>query len=141
MLKVLVILVVLTLLAFLVIGFIFKTLHWSAFIAFLLACMIVWVIKFAFIDSYIMINMMTTYMSLAEATEISYDLYDKLCGLSGKFKELFNKGKNESRPSKSSDQIFADQGSQADSKLSFCGKCGSKNGFETKFCTTCGEKV
>lgn len=141
MLKVLVILVVLTFLAFLAIGFIFKALHWSAFIAFLLACMIVWVIKFAFIDSYIMINMMTTYMSVAETTEISYDLYDKLCGLSGKFKELFNKGKNESSGNKTSDQIFRTQSGQTDIKPNFCGKCGSKNGFETKFCTTCGEKV
>lgn len=125
MIKVLVVLVLLTLLAFSGMGLLFKTLHWSSFIAFLIACLIVWVIKFAFIDSYIMINMMTTYMSAAETTEISYDLYDKLCGLSSKFKELFNKGKNES----------------AGSKTNFCVKCGSKNSIETKFCTACGEKV
>lgn len=141
MVKVLIALVVLTLLAFLVIGLLFKALHWSSLIAFLVACLIVWVIKFAFIDSYIMINMMTTYMSAAETTEISYDLYDKLCGLSGKFKELFNKGKSESTGSKASEQSFASQSPKADTKATFCVKCGSKNTPETKFCTACGEKV
>ncbi|MBF4693334.1 zinc ribbon domain-containing protein [Fusibacter ferrireducens] len=141
MIKVLVTLLVLTLLTFLVIGMLFKALHWSTLIAFLIACLIVWVIKFAFIDSYIMINMMTTYMSTAETTEISYDLYDKLCGLSGKFKELFNKAKNESVGSRSSENSFVAQNSQKDTNTKFCGKCGAKNSFETKFCTACGDKI
>ena len=34
-------------------------------------------------------------MEVAPQTEISYDLYDKLCKLSGKFKDLFNKARNE----------------------------------------------
>ncbi|MGN1204959.1 MAG: hypothetical protein ACI4SA_07865 [Lachnospiraceae bacterium] len=49
-------------------------------------------IKSAFIDSYMMVKMMVSYMEVAPSTQITFDLYDKLCKLSGKFKQLFNKG-------------------------------------------------
>lgn len=62
------------------------------FVAFLLAMMIVLVIKSAFMDSYIMVAMICSYMQVAPSTEITFDLYEKLCGLSSKFKSLFQKG-------------------------------------------------
>lgn len=92
MLKVLLLIFLVLVVVFIPVGMIFKLLHWNALIAFLLACLIVWVIKFAFIDSYIMIQMMTAYMGTAPSTQITFDLYSKLCGLSSSFKELFNKG-------------------------------------------------
>jgi hypothetical protein len=67
-------------------------------IAFLLALFIAWAVKKAFIDSYILVNMMTSYMEVAPETKITFDLYNKLCGLSSKFKELFNKGQQEGAP-------------------------------------------
>lgn len=85
----------LTLAVFLVIGGLFALLHWNRFIAFLLAAMIATVIKSAFIDSWILVKMMSSYMEVAPSTELSFDLYGKLCGLSEKFKELFNKGQAE----------------------------------------------
>jgi hypothetical protein len=61
-----------------------------------LGYMIALAIKFAFIDSWILVSMMTTYMQLAPTTELAFDLYGKLCGLSSKFKELYDKGRQES---------------------------------------------
>jgi hypothetical protein len=42
-----------------------------------------------------MVKMMVSYMEAAPATEITYDLYSKLCGWSAKFRDLFEKGQNE----------------------------------------------
>lgn len=61
----------------------------------LIGLMAAWAVKFAFIDSWILVSMMTTYMQVAPTTEITVDIYGKLCGLSAKFKELFNKGQAE----------------------------------------------
>ena len=67
--------------------------HWI--VAFILALMVSAIIKSAFIDSWMMVKMMVSYMQVAPTTQITFDLYDKLCKLSGKFKNLFNKGQQE----------------------------------------------
>ena len=59
-------------------------------------------VKDAFIDSWAMINMMTKFMEVAPQTELKFDLYEKLCTLSSKFKSLFEKGKEESQGAASS---------------------------------------
>ncbi|MCM1261737.1 MAG: hypothetical protein NC313_03375 [Butyrivibrio sp.] len=59
------------------------------FVAVILAVMIVLVVKSSVMDSYTMICMLCSYMQVAPATEITFDLYDKLCKLSSKFKSLF----------------------------------------------------
>ncbi|HHU91125.1 MAG TPA: hypothetical protein GXZ22_08750 [Clostridiaceae bacterium] len=58
---------------------------WALTIAFVL------VLKWAILDSIIMIYMMTSYLKVAYGAEPSYDLYGKLQGMSKKFKELFGK--------------------------------------------------
>ncbi len=80
---------------FLVLVPIFKAIEAPAFIAFLLALLIAWVLKSAFVDSFMMVKMMVSYMEVAPTTEITFDLYGKLCKLSAKFKELFNKGQTQ----------------------------------------------
>ena len=95
MLKVVLLCIVTVLLVFIPLGLLFKLLNWSGLIAFLLACFITWILKFAFLDSYILCQTMAGYMEVAPTTQITFDLYGKLCGISGKFKELFNKGKQE----------------------------------------------
>jgi len=95
MVKTILLLALIVLIVFIPIGGLFKILNWSGMLAFLLACLITWVVKFAFMDSYIMIQMMTAYMGVAPDTAITYDLYSKLCGISSKFKELYNKGRQE----------------------------------------------
>lgn len=85
-----------TLLVFGVFGGVFAALNWNGFIAFALSILVAMVIKSAFIDSYMMVKMMVSYLEVAPSTQITFDLYDKLCKLSGKFKELFNKDASES---------------------------------------------
>jgi hypothetical protein len=88
--------VAVTIVAFLVFGMVFvRLLHWNGFVAFLIAVLVAWAVKKAFIDSYMMVKMMVSYMEVAPSTQITFDLYDKLCGLSTKFKQLFDKGKEE----------------------------------------------
>lgn len=67
--------------------------HWV--ISLLLAVMVSAIVKSAFIDSWMMVKMMVSYMQVAPSTQITFDLYDKLCKLSGKFKSLFTKGQQE----------------------------------------------
>ena len=63
--------------------------------AVVLAIMFSEIIRFAFIDSWVLTRTMVTYMSVAPSTVITYDLYQKLCGLSRSFRKLFNKGREE----------------------------------------------
>lgn len=70
--------------------------HWI--FALIVGVIISAVIKSAFIDSWMMVKMMVSYMEVAPTTQITFDLYDKLCKLSSKFKSLFTKGQQEQQP-------------------------------------------
>lgn len=87
--------VVAWLLPFLIFWGIFSAIgvHWV--FAVIIAVMFAAVIRSSFVDSWMMVKMMVSYMEVAPSTEITFDLYDKLCKLSGKFKNLFNKGQQE----------------------------------------------
>ena len=76
-------------------GLIFRALGWSMVGAVILAIMVAIFLKSAFIDSYMLVKMMVSYMEVAPSTEITFDLYDKLSKLSGKFRSLFGKAKEE----------------------------------------------
>jgi len=88
-------LIVITFGLFLVLGILFRILSWPGWIAFIISIFIALAVKFAFIDSFILTRTMVTYMGVAPATEITYDLYSKLCNISQKFRELFDKGKTD----------------------------------------------
>lgn len=60
-------------------------------VACILTAMIVLIVKSAVMDSYTMVCMVCSYMQTAPSAEISFDLYEKLCSLSAKFKSLFKK--------------------------------------------------
>ncbi|MBE6898730.1 MAG: zinc ribbon domain-containing protein [Ruminococcaceae bacterium] len=139
MLKTLLLTMVLALIIFVPIGLVFKILKWSGLAAFLLACLIAWVVKFAVMDSYIMIEMMSSYLTLAPATVITFDLYSKLAGISSKFKELWNKA-GEASPKEAVSVSTAGTQYSAEKPL-FCGQCGAKNDAGTKFCGSCGSKL
>lgn len=150
MLKVVLLVIVTVIIVFIPVGLLFKLLKWSALIAFLLACFITWVLKFAFLDSYILCQTMASYMEVAPQTEITFDLYGKLCGISSSFKELWNKGKAESPQSayaaaSAGDAAFpAAQTESTDSstvKAGFCGQCGAKNADGAGFCSSCGAQL
>lgn len=150
------VLVVIALVALIPVGLLFKLLHWSPLVAFLLACLIAWVAKFAFFDSYILCQMMTAYMEVAPTTQITFDLYSKLSGLSSSFKELFQKGQQEqpvpayvgvpTAPEAQTVPTAAQPAPAMASSLSgakpiFCGQCGGKNEPGTRFCGSCGAKM
>lgn len=67
------------------------------FVAFIFTLLAVMVVKSAFMDSYAMVCMVCSYMQVAPTTELTFDLYDKLCKLSGKFKSLFQQAKQKAR--------------------------------------------
>ena len=79
--------------------------------AFAFALMTAWIFKVAFIDSWILVSMMTTYMQVAPTTELKIDIYDHLCRLSAKFKELFQKGQDEAVPSEPAPAAVVDDSS------------------------------
>ena len=150
MLRVILLTFGIALLIFIPVGLLFKLLKWSGFAAFLLACLIAWVVKFAYLDSYIMIQMMASYMQVAPTTAITFDLYGKLCKISKSFKELFEKGKNTAAQpayagtapmtysiAKEKEPVM-DTGNKG---TVFCGQCGIKNEAGIKFCGSCGAKL
>jgi len=152
MLKVVGLTLLIALIIFVPIGLIFKLLKWSPLFAFLLALLIAWVVKFAVMDSYIMIQMMSTYMDVAPSTVITFDLYSKLCVASSSFKELFNKGQAASpqtvpaaaAPTPVTASVSATPAvptQTVSTKPIFCGQCGAKNEAGTKFCGSCGAKL
>ncbi len=145
LLKVILGTIVIALIIFVPIGLLFKIFKWSGLFAFLLALLIAWVVKFAVMDSYIMIQMMATYMDAAPRTTITFDLYSKLSGISGDFKELWRKGQSEeAQPAYAAAANTAPAQPTAESagaKPVFCGQCGAKNAPGTKFCGSCGAKM
>jgi ABC-type sugar transport system permease subunit len=120
-------------------------------VAFLLACFVAAVIKSAFIDSYVLVKMIVAYMQEAPTTQISFDLYGKLCGWSTKFKELFTKGQQEDPTSQPALAAAGAAGTVQSAPVSdapasedkpiFCGNCGAKNTRGTKFCGSCGSPM
>ena len=85
------------LIPFIIFGLIFGAIGvpFAWLFASLIAIIIAAAIKSAFIDSYMMVKTMVSYMSVAPYTQITFDIYDKLCKLSSKFKQLFTKSKEE----------------------------------------------
>jgi len=75
------------------------------FIGFLIALIIAVGIKYAFMDSYILIRTMVTYMGVAPKTTLRVDLYSKLCNISSKFKELLNGKEKEAKPKKAAKPV------------------------------------
>jgi len=134
-----------TLILFLIFGLLVALITpngWVRFGAFLIAALISWVVKTAFIDSYILVKMMVSYMEVAPSTVITFDLYDKLCGLSSKFKELFNKGKAEPAPAyATADGAPTYSNATPENKPIFCGECGAQNSKGEKFCGSCGKPL
>ena len=148
-LTVIISLLVVTLVAFIIFGGTFRLLGWSGFVAFILSLMLAWTVKFAFIDSWIMVKMMHGYMQVAPTTVITFDLYTQLSGLSSKFREMF---KNSGVTSASTMQPQSVQpqpvhtaetpgtAPMAD-KPRFCPQCGTPIPLGKAFCGNCGKKV
>jgi len=156
-------LVGIVLVLFLIFGMVFRFIAPDyGWIGFVIAVFLAVVVKYAFMDSFILIRTMTGYMEVAPTTELKFDLYENLCKVSSKFRELFNKGREEEGkpliaapaaasliPGASLSSLLS-QGKQklseaVDAKPSadtvFCSKCGKKNDKGSQFCSSCGEPL
>lgn len=80
---------------FLLMGAICAALDWGLLGAAFLSVIAAMALKFAFVDSFIMVRTMKAYMEVAPSTVITFDLYDKLCRLSAKFRSLFDRARGE----------------------------------------------
>ncbi len=159
MLKVVLATIAAVLAVFIPVGLLFRVLHWSGLVAFIIACLIAWVVKFAFLDSYILCQTMAGYMEVAPTTQITFDLYGKLSGISTSFKELWEKGKAENPEAAYAaaapvqENAYAPEAApeapasapetpaQPAEGHKFCGQCGAKNPASAGFCGECGAKL
>ena len=129
-------------------------------IALTIALLLALAIKSAFIDSFVLVRTMVAYMSVAPSTVITFDLYSKLSGISGKFRKLWEKGSQEqpmqqpmSQPA--SQPAYAAAGGYgpvpspdmaaspdaAAGKPVYCGQCGAPNTHSGRFCQDCGSNM
>ncbi len=155
-------LIIATLVSLVLFGALFRLLDWSGFVAFVLALMLAWVIKYAFIDSWIMVKMMHGYMRLAPSTPITVDLYGQMCSLSARFREMFNQiGMAaeaapapaaepqllpETQAAEAAEPIPAGQeepepAPAAAEKPRFCPECGAPLQAGMAFCGQCGTRI
>ncbi len=132
--------VVVTLIGFIVFGGIFRLLGWSGFVAFIISLLLAWTVKYAFIDSWILVKMMSSYMQVAPTTVITFDLYSKLSQISGKFRELFSKG-NVSTASAQQPVQSPVQQPTIGATPKFCPSCGKPLAEGKLFCGNCGTKL
>jgi len=129
-------------------------------IALIIALLLALAIKSAFIDSFVLVRTMVAYMSVAPSTVITFDLYSKLSGISGKFKKLWEKGSQEqptpqSAPQSAPQPAYATAGAYgqvptpvmaappnaAADKPVYCGQCGVPNTHSGRFCQDCGSNM
>lgn len=107
-------------------------------------------VKQAYLDSWAMIKMLHTFMEVAPNTEIRFDMYNQLSGISTAFAGLFNRipkdqlsgvpaGGAVGAPSMAGASPSA-AAAPASGNI-FCGECGAKNPAGTKFCGECGKAV
>lgn len=100
---------------------------------------------------------MSQLYAVAPTTQITFDLYDKLCNLSKKFKELFNKGTSEPQPAYAGQASgYGEEQSPAEIPQAvapsydppapvsaaprFCPSCGKALEPEKVFCGNCGTR-
>jgi len=116
--------------------------HIGTFIAFVIGFLIAIVIKRAFVDSYMMVQMMVAYMEEAPTTVVSFDLYGKFSKMSRSFRRLFSKAEEEGPINAPPPvvQTTADV-SEAPAPAAFCGSCGEANTGNAAFCGKCGAKL
>ncbi|MDO4562418.1 MAG: zinc ribbon domain-containing protein [Clostridia bacterium] len=127
---------------FLLFGGLFRLFNWNMLVAFLLALFTAIAIKYAFIDSWILTKTMVSYMEVAPSTQITFDLYDKLCKLSSKFKSLFEKAPKQqpAYAAAGSGYVTLTDTAENEKKPKYCPSCGAVNDGG-KFCAKCGGQL
>lgn len=113
-------------------------------IALVAAVCIIYSLRDALLGSYMMIYTMENFHREVQKGEIAVDLYGKLCGMSQKFKELFDKGNAQSPVQQPVCAAVHGDGSPASYAVepveSHCSGCGAPLDPNTAFCPSCGRK-
>lgn len=149
MFVVLLAIVVVTIVAMLFFGVIFRltgfTTEGSGIVGFVLGLLTAFSVKYAFIDTWIMVKMMSSYMAVAPTTQITFDLYGKMRGMSSKFGELMKKAGNEPAPAPQTVQPVTIPQTEIPTPPSLdtvtCPQCGATLAPEVKFCGKCGTRI
>ncbi len=129
--------VVVALVGFVLFGGLFRLLGWSGFVAFVIALLFAWTVKYAFIDSWILVKMMSSYMTVAPTTVITFDLYGKLSNLSGKFRKLYQKGGSGAPPAQQ--PVRPMETAATASATASAGEIPQRTA--PKFCPSCGKPI
>lgn len=111
-------------------------------------------VKYAFVDSYLFLQIMRLYLGAAQVTVIDDAMYAKLCAISDGYADLYEKGLSiaSRRPRTEIRRPTADYrdmqytGEFAQMTLtqelrlreSYCSVCGAKNAPGSKVCASCG---
>ena len=126
-----------------IVGLFDASLGWL--IALVAAICIIFSLRDAFISSFMMIYTMENFNKEAQTGKISVDLYGKLCGISKKFKELFDKGGGtvNNQPvfsAAGNGSLPAESVSVSQNNSRFCSGCGAEFNGSEKFCSSCGKE-
>lgn len=135
--------IIVFLIALAVVGLFGTGLAWM--IALVIAVSIVYSLQDAFLGSYMMIYTMENFNREVQTGRISADLYGTLCGMSKKFKELFEKGKAEiSQPAYAAAGSVSVDGTASESdaaQVQHCSSCGALVPTDSRFCPNCGKEA
>jgi hypothetical protein len=107
--------------------------EWSGIAGFVLALFVAYTVKYAFIDTWILVKMMSAYMTVAPETQITFDLYGRLRNMSSKFGELLKKG--------DAAQPAVVPSVQAPVSGNVCPQCAANIPQGVKFCSKCGTRI
>lgn len=111
-------------------------------LAIVVAFCIVFSLRDAFLNSYMMIYTMENFMKEVNKGVISHDLYGKLCDMSAKFRDLVGRaGVNINQPAYAAAGGTPPMHSTqqlTQSASGFCPHCGTPNTGNTPFCSNCG---
>ena len=110
----------------------------GGFAVLILGLLVAFSLKAAFIDSYVLVRMLHTFMTVAPTTEIKFDLYNKLSGMSRSFKNIFSKIPKDEVSNAAASSAAPPAAAAAPA---FCGECGAKAAPNEKFCGECGKPV
>jgi len=125
----------------LVFGFLLGSISgWWSFFAFVTGFVFAFIIKQVFIDTWVMITMLLTFLKVAPTTELKVDMYGKLSNLSPAFKKLLGNAQSEISGDPFAASTVAPAAASGSSVI-FCGECGTKNPAGTRFCGECGKQV
>ena len=117
---------------------------WWIFFALVVALVFAFAIKYAIIDSWVMLGMVLNFLDIAPRTKLKENMYSRLASMSPAFKALVHHAKAPDTTTQSPTKPLAPMkapGRIVASGTVFCDGCGAKNPAGTRFCGKCGQQI